>query len=329
MPRPREITDENNANPRNVCGKHFCFTLNNYTPGEVELLQNVDCWYLVCGEEKAPTTGTIHLQCFIQFKKKKKLSTVINRLPRRSAKVQRMYERSTVEACVTYCKKDEKIIVEIGGPWFEKKINGLDELNDLIKDGKTTVDELCLNNPMAHYQYGRTLSRTETIVRRKTRRKVFKKGIWFFGLSMTGKTHRAWQYIEENKLHDDLYEWQEDNGYYTDYEPHMTCMLINEFRGGMPYNELLRITDKWPTRLKRKSIGVVPCMIDTVIVTSSLNPYEVYRNLSANDNIMQLIRRFEIYECIDQNTVVRRFEVDIETMRLKDEVPKGFFGKLG
>lgn len=48
---------------------NWCFTLNNYTLKEYEALQNQECRYLLMGKEIAPTTGTPHIQGYIQLNK--------------------------------------------------------------------------------------------------------------------------------------------------------------------------------------------------------------------------------------------------------------------
>lgn len=56
--------------------KNWVFTLNNYTQEEEKKLQEYDFNYIIYGYEKAPTTGTIHLQGYMQFKKRVKIGYI-------------------------------------------------------------------------------------------------------------------------------------------------------------------------------------------------------------------------------------------------------------
>lgn len=80
--------------------KHWCFTINNPTPGDClwdpELMS-----YLIVGNEVGEN-GTPHLQCYVCFKVRKRL-----------AGVKRVFPRAHVEACqgtpiqnIVYCSKD-------------------------------------------------------------------------------------------------------------------------------------------------------------------------------------------------------------------------------
>ena len=45
----------------------WAFTHNNYTNESIEAIKNLDCKYLVFGREVAPSTGTPHIQGYINF----------------------------------------------------------------------------------------------------------------------------------------------------------------------------------------------------------------------------------------------------------------------
>ena len=83
--------------------KRWCFTLNNYTQGEYDLLCDAleNCKYGVVGKEIAET-GTPHLQGFCIFDTNRRLNAV-----RRYLGLRGHYEaaRGTSEQASTYCKK--------------------------------------------------------------------------------------------------------------------------------------------------------------------------------------------------------------------------------
>lgn len=85
----------------------FCYTLNNYTPEEVQTINDFSalpvCRYHVYGREVAPTTGTPHLQGFIIFEQRKTLAWLKTNF---SARANFSVTRASNIQNVTYCKKD-------------------------------------------------------------------------------------------------------------------------------------------------------------------------------------------------------------------------------
>lgn len=71
-------------------------------------------------------------------------------------------------------------------------------------------------------------------------------------------------------------------------------VIINEFRGGILFSELLELVDKWPKQVRRRNREPLPFISKNVIITSALHPKDVYHNISENDSFAQLERRFEI-----------------------------------
>jgi len=89
------------AQPRN-----FVFTLNNYTDEEVELLKTSvqdQANYLVFGKEICPTTGTPHLQGYVEFKKKMRVNTISKMM---NGRWFNRPSKGTAEQNKTYCKKE-------------------------------------------------------------------------------------------------------------------------------------------------------------------------------------------------------------------------------
>lgn len=60
-------------NPR---GYRWCFTVNNYSPRDITRIESIDCPFFIFGLETAPTTGTPHLQGYIEFTQYKRRSAV-------------------------------------------------------------------------------------------------------------------------------------------------------------------------------------------------------------------------------------------------------------
>lgn len=79
----------------------YVFTINNYSQFHVDLLQKLQCKFLVFGKEQAPTTGTQHLQGYVEFTQRKRRTAVSKLIPNaflESAKAPREYN-------IGYCTK--------------------------------------------------------------------------------------------------------------------------------------------------------------------------------------------------------------------------------
>lgn len=91
--------------------KHWCFTLNNYTPEEyatfVTLIENESlCDYGVIGKEVG-TSGTPHLQGYISFHDRHRLAGLRSLY---SARAHWEVKRGTAHEAAAYCKKDGDFI---------------------------------------------------------------------------------------------------------------------------------------------------------------------------------------------------------------------------
>ena len=103
---------------------HFCFTINNYSEEEEIALQNLQTKFLCYGREVAPTTGTKHLQGYIQLHSRTRRGTVCKMLG----------NRAFVTECegdfyqnIYYCTKDKNFFIS------DKEI---EEAYELSKDVK-------------------------------------------------------------------------------------------------------------------------------------------------------------------------------------------------
>lgn len=121
--------------------KHWCFTMNNYTPANLDLLsspiEGVD--YMVFGKEIG-ASGTPHLQGTVCFQSRKRRAQVTAILGQAHYTVTRHLTQS-----IEYCKKDGDI-TEWGTPpntgGKDEKRSDLEEFKASVKEGVLSLKEL-------------------------------------------------------------------------------------------------------------------------------------------------------------------------------------------
>lgn len=119
--------------------KNWCFTLNNYTQGDVDRLANLgsSASYIVFGREVGEN-GTPHLQGFISFDERKRLQqvkTLIGGNPH--VEVAR-----NIPAAIQYCKKDGDFeeVGELSGG--QGRRSDLDSFKEAVKSGLLSLKEI-------------------------------------------------------------------------------------------------------------------------------------------------------------------------------------------
>jgi hypothetical protein len=245
--------------------------------------------YLCYGEEICKTSGRKHYQGCVYFKDKVSIKQAQKLLKIEKSHMETNQKSKDINDAITYCKKEGKY-TEYGNIPEQGKRTDLNALKDELLNTNITCDDICLRNPIMFHQYGRTLERIEEIKLRKKYRTEMTKGIWLWGDTGKGKSHRAF----ENYSPDTHFTLNLNDGGFWDGYTGQEIVIINEFRGQIMYSELLDLVDKYPKTVKRKNKCPVPFISKKVIITSSMSPYEVYKNVNAKDSLSQLERRFEI-----------------------------------
>lgn len=257
----------------------------------------VTCWdepefnskqmkYLVVGLESCPTTGRKHYQCFVYFFNAKTMLQC-KKFFGNDSHIEDC--KGTINDNVAYCTKDDNY-KEYGELPLQGKRTDLNEIKDNIKDGMK-VDTIAIEQPEIYHQYGRTLNKIEDIVMRNKYRTEMTQGLWYYGPTGVGKSHKAF----EGYTPSTHYVLPDDNGWWDGYTQQDT-VIINDFRGRISYDFMLQLVDKWPVSVKRRGREPIPFISKTVIITSPLRPEEVYHNRCEKDDIAQLLRRFEIID---------------------------------
>jgi len=99
---------------------------------------------------------------------------------------------------------------------------------------------------------------------------------WYTGSSGVGKSHACFQGFDP-KTHyvkplgpADLKWWDGYTGQET--------VIFNEFRGQLPFSELMDLIDKWPKSVSRRGREPVPFLATKILISSIRHPRDVYVN---------------------------------------------------
>lgn len=272
------------------------FVLNNYTEDEYRLLctpsftSSNGLRFICFGKEICPTTQTPHLQGYIEFTGPKSAKQIHTFPGLVRASFVRAGGDSTVN--IKYCQKDG-LFQRFGSPAIttQGKRVDLKKLKDEIMKGTKTVNKVLLDDPKTYHQYGRTLLAIETLRFSENKRSTMTQGFWLIGKTSTGKSHYIhsmfpgltyYNWIVSSKI-----EWQD--GY-----KQQDVVFIDDFRGQIPYEDLLKMIDKWYFPVNRRNTSSIPFTSKYVVITSPLLPHECYPRRHAKDNIEQLLRRVRV-----------------------------------
>jgi len=261
------------------------FTINNYTDECVAAVKAVPCMRIICGKEVGES-GTPHLQGAIVFAKAMRMKAASQILGGR-ASMQVMMGRWADQ---TYCAKDGELI--------RMEDNSQQGARTDLARCKRRIDEGADELTLCEEEFG-TMSKHHAFLMRyrdlKRRKTVFRKEMtqmkWYWGSTGVGKSHKVYENYDPANTY--ILEVA-DNGWWDGYDGE-PIVILNEFRGQIPYAQLLDLTDKWPKKVKRRNQEPTPFMAKEIRITSSMPPEEVYpRQVEKKDSIDQLLRRCEV-----------------------------------
>jgi len=273
----------------------WVFTLNNYTPADIEIIQALRYQYVVYGQETA-TSGTPHLQGYIYAKNKIAASTLKNKHSTWHFEPSRASDPSDA---YDYCKKGEQSHEE----WVRDKQEGPNYgLNAKVwergtppKPGRRTDVERAREliaagagrkELLRECQSLQTFRMAELVLADEEPPRDFKPEIfWLFGKTGQGKTSTA----KKMSTPTDLY-WVPDPKWWPLYDGHPDC-IIDELRyGWLPFSKILRLLDENPYQVEYKG-GFRQFRSKRIFITCP-NPPDVEFAAEVEDT-HQLLRRID------------------------------------
>lgn len=276
MPPPR-------PSQRSVSARSWNFTVNNWTEDDLENARDLGSndklvVYLTVGREVAPNTGTPHLQGCVTFKKTMRRGAVSALIPRSHVSpISR-----TVHLAREYCAKQDPdpLIFDNREPG---KRSDLELAAEMVVSGGTK--QLVQENPSMFVRYAQGFERLEAKLWGPRDPSDPPKVIWLYGPTGTGKS----RYVHENESN--LYVAMSRAQWWEGYNQ-QPAILIDDFRCNFaPFNEMLRIIDRYPYRVERKGSSV-HLNSARIYITSQFPPHMVYnRDKRGDEDIKQLYRR--------------------------------------
>lgn len=249
--------------------------------------------YLVAGHEVCPTTGRTHVDFYYEYETPRKITTEIKKFLKTfgGGWGKLFIANGSHGENFDYSTKEDREMITIGEPITQGMRSDLKELVDSVKVGEVSTEEILLDNPIMFHQYGRTLEKAEDIYLRSRFRTIMPTAYWLWGGTGVGKSHEALHNYHPSTH----YTWKDDNGWQDGYRQQPNVVL-NDFRGELPYNQLLQLIDKWPYFVRRRNREPMPFTSERIIITSSLPPHKVYNKRDVEDDLAQLLRRVQVIE---------------------------------
>ena len=256
--------------------RNYCLTQNdmNALGDTLNYLRSLHPNYLLCGREKAPTTGHIHGQMYVQFPTPRALS--IKKLC--GAHIEKA--RASPEQNIAYCKKEGDIIVEEGKP----RLNYAPSIKAIKQMKPEQREELAPN------LFNIVQKINEEEKKYISPADYFKQmNVYFvYGPSGIGKTKWCIDKMVSDKV-ERFNEVKYVNGFWNGVTEDCKVCLYDDWRDShMKPAEFINFID-YNRHIMNVKGGSIRNNYTTIYITSVQNPQEIYPN--ASEDKTQWIRR--------------------------------------
>lgn len=263
-----------------MTARFWCFTLNN---PDGSLDTDFEHWlgnglrYAVYQHEVGEE-GTEHFQGYLELDRGQRMSYVQKWIPGAHLEVRKGSQQAAIDYCSlpVYNGKDKG---RLDGPWtFGTPSDGqgnradIAEFKKLVDSGASDA-ELWDKTPNLFLRHAKMLSTVRQM--RQPKRNWKPKVVFCYGGPNTGKTAYCFSqcggmdspdvYVKPtNSKWWDLYTGQEN-------------IIIDEFKGWIPWNQILTILDRYPLQVEAKGVyGGANFLGRNIYITSNHLPHEWY-----------------------------------------------------
>lgn len=248
--------------------------------------------YIVVGYDKGENgngqTEGVHFHAWIYYENPRELRTVLKQLAPRHVEITQGKTNQVYEYVVKKDLNPNGPIFEFGERPQQGKRTDLHEAARKVLSGERTPDSY-LNEEEAniYHQYGRTLEKMYNLKLSEQHRDWETKILWITGPTGVGKSRAVYK----NYNDEDYYIWEYHKSGWQDGYKGQKIVIMEDFRGEVKYQDLLRLGDRYPMKLPVRYKEPVPFLSTLIIITSSMTPEDIY---GKEDNLDQLTRR--LYE---------------------------------
>lgn len=214
---------------------------------------------MICGLEVSPTTGTLHIQGYLQTKKAIRGTALKKLMPPNSVLIA---TNGSSEQNMTYCKKE--------GDWCSwGKVAVQGKRTDLIAL-KKLIDDGASEKEMADASFTNFLKYRASLIRYRqlvvqVRRNWMPEIHIYWGITGSGKTSKIFD--EEGY---DIWVWNGNNKFYQGYDMQSVC-VFDDFYGEISLPFMLKLTDRYPMIVNIKN-GECNWQPQKIYFTSNVNP---------------------------------------------------------
>lgn len=261
--------------------------------------------YCVYQMEACPDTGSLHYQGYVEFKENKRIKAVKKLFQCPGMHLEP--RQGTAADARNYCMKADTR-VEGWGPFEYGKFTGQgarSDLGDMVDKARRGVSssEICDAHPGSYARYYKAVQhiRALAVVDEPKRTKPLEV-VLMIGKPGTGKTRAAYDFADGVKKAMWAIPVRAGRSMWFDNYVGQPIVLLDDFSGGMPLDQLLRLIDRYPVQVEVKGGHVYWCP-ETIIVTTNVHPKDWYDYSKRTDSMAALKRRFT--HVLDFDCVVR------------------------
>jgi hypothetical protein len=269
--------------------RRYCFTIPNYTKKNLKELKSLaeslsDHRYICYGLELSKETGLPHIQGYIEFNIAQRflhLQSYFN-LTKRGKPLKFHIEeaKGSAEQNKKYCEK-EGDFYEFGEPSTQGKRTDMIKMKERVKNNPRDIDKI-IDEDANNFQQLKFVQAIQPIYLEHRNPNVPPTVYWIFGPTGIGKTSLIYRNFE------DICSVSSPRWAGTGYNQN-ECLLFDDYRpADLPFNDLLKIADRYPYTLERKH-GNIPLNSPFIVFTSPKPVREAFKFLG--EDVAQLERR--------------------------------------
>lgn len=250
-----------------------------------QLIDKPQCLYM-CTCEDETKDGKYHGHAFVYFKNPVSMNC-IKRLFGNECHLEKPHKNSE---CIAYVLDNTKRKHDFNEVGTRPMDNGVHKMEEILQCD--SVSEVMEQYPDTYIRYRKGI--IDLMEHKKAKQRYFKQPevIYICGSTGKGKTRRAFEDGAVNVTY--------ENGFFSDWGD-ARCICIEEFRGQIPYAEMLKLLDGYHNYYFVNIKGGQKYIdLDKIYITSPYCIEDCYpRQCQKVDSIEQIKRRVTEWVCVD------------------------------